>query len=165
MPQYRLGELEENLKLLREQQAALERDALFSPEFQKTQAEQRLRVVIKPKIQEYEQEYQQILAAMSEKLEISEPDAQAVIAEIVEGVTQLEAQPANPEVAEMLQILRELRDKSQQPGKTATLKVKGMISTFPPFVGVFIEPEFALEAIGQKYLPTFTKLLRSVAKK
>lgn len=103
--------------------------------------------------------------AASEQLEISGTEAEVVIGEIVAGVTQLEAQPLNPEFAEMLQILRELRDKSKEPGKPAALKVKGMISTFPPFISVFIEPDLDIEAFCHTHLPTFTRVIKGTAKK
>jgi hypothetical protein len=61
----RLRQLEENLEILRQQQAALEQEALLTTGLHKAQAEQRLKRQIKPKICEYEQEYWQILVQKS----------------------------------------------------------------------------------------------------
>jgi hypothetical protein len=161
----RLRQIEKNLTLLREQEAALEQEALLTTGIHKMQAEQRLALEIRPKIRQYEQEYEQILLAASEQLEISEPDAEAVIGEIVTGVTKLEAQPLAPEWAEVLPLLQEIRDQLNAPAKSASLKIKGMISTLPPFVGLSIEPEIDTEHFWQQHFPTFTRLLKGAVKK
>jgi hypothetical protein len=161
----RLSQIEKSLGILREQQAALEQEALLYSGLPKIRADQQIQEEIKPKIREYEREYRQILEAASARLEISEPDAEIIIAEIVEGVTQLEAQPINPDVAEVLQILREIRDKLNQPGTTAAAKLKGVISSIPPFVGVSYEAELDTENFFRKHFPTFTRLIKGAAKK
>lgn len=161
----RLRQLEENLELLREQQAALEREALLTTGLHKTQAEQRLRLEVKPKIRDYEQEYWQILTQQSSQLEIAEPEAEVAIAEIVQAVTHIEAQPLNTHSAEVLQLLREIRDKLNQPGTPAAAKLKGVISSIPPFIGVSYEAELDTENFFRKYFPTFTRLIKGAAKK
>ena len=161
----RLNHIEKQLAILRKQQATLEQEALLYSGLPKVRAEQQIEEEIRPKILEYEQEYRHILVAASERLEITEPEAETVIAEFVEGVHQLETQPTNPQLAEVLDILHELRDKANEPDKPATLKVKGMISTFPPFVGVFVEPEIDAENFWRQHFPTFTRLLKGAVKK
>lgn len=161
----RLRQIEENLKLLREQQASLEREALLTTGLPKTQAEQRLRLEIKPKIRDYEQEYWQILAENINQLAILEPEAEVAIAEIVESVAQIEVQQTDACSAEVLQILREIRDKMNQPGTTAAAKLKGVISSIPPFIGVSYEAELDTEAFFRKHFPTFTRVIKGAAKK
>lgn len=165
MTNNRLRQLEENLELLREQQGALEQEALMTTGLHKTQAEQRLQREIKPKIRDYEQEYWQILAQKSNQLEIGESDAEAAIAEIVETVNQIEVQQIDTYSAEMLQLLQQIRDKLNQPGTPATAKLKGVISSIPPFIGVSYEAEIDTENFLRKHFPTFTKLLKGAAKK
>ena len=165
MTSHRLSQIEKHLITLYRQKAALEQEALDYTGLPKIRAGQQIENEVEPKIQEYEQERRQILATAAEQLEISEPEAEVVIGEIVTGVTQLEAQPLNPEFAEVLQIVQELRDKANQPGKSATLKLKGMISPFPPFVGLFVEPEIDTENFWQQNFPTFTKLIKGAVKK
>ncbi len=161
----RLHQIEEHLDILREQQASLEREALLTTGLPKTHAEQRLRLEIKPKIRDYEQEYWQILAEEANQLAILEPEAEVAIAEIVETVARIEAQPPDTYSAEMLQILREIRDKLNQPGTTAAAKLKGVISSIPPFIGVSYEAELDTENFFRKHFPTFTRVIKGAAKK
>jgi hypothetical protein len=161
----RLSQLEKSLHRLYKQLANKQKTLdTIAPE-DKERIRQQIEDLKQDEIQPIEAERRQILATASEQLEISEPEANVVIGEIVEGVTQLEAQALEPGLAEVLDLLREIRDKVNEPDKSAALKVKGMISTFPPFVGVFVEPEIDTEAFLQRYFPTFTRLLRGIAKK
>jgi hypothetical protein len=159
----RLRQLDELLDLLREQQVALEREALLTTGLPKTQAEQRLRLEIKPKLREYEQEYWQILANQSTEAPIAEPEAEVIVAEIVESVDRLEVQQVCP--AEMMGILLELRDKLKQPQPSATVKVKWAFSAMPPFVTLATEGDLDLEKFWQTNFPTFRKWSKALAKK
>jgi hypothetical protein len=163
MPIDRLSQIEKNLKLLRDQQHALEQEAIFTTGLAKIQAEQRLGEEIKPKIREYEKEYWQVLAQQTKTVEIPEHDAEIIVAEIVEEVGQIEVQGEYSD--EVLQILQEIRDKLNQPGATAAAKLKGVISSIPPFVGISIEGEFDTENFLQQHFPTFWKWSKVLAKK
>lgn len=165
MPSDRLSQIEKNLTILQQQKAALEQEALLYSGLPKIRAEQQITEEIQPKIRAYEQEYQQILAAAAEQLELSEPDAEVIIGEIVQGVTQLEAQPQVSYSAELLQTLQEIRDHLKKPGSSASAKVKSVISTVPPFIGVTYEGELNLEKFFQQNFPTFTRLIKGAAKK
>jgi ABC-type transporter Mla subunit MlaD len=161
----RLSQIETSLKRLYKQLAQKQKTLdTIAPE-EKERIRQQIADLQRDEIEPLAAEHRQILAAAAEQLEISEPEAEAVIAEIVESVNQLELEPRNPVLDEILQILRELRDKANEPGKPAALKVKGMISPFPPFFGFLVEPEIDAEAFWQRHFPTFTKLLRGAAKK
>ena len=159
----RLSQLEKNLKSLRNQQHALEEEAILTTGLQKIQAEQRLEEQIKPKIREYEKEYLQVLAQQTKTVEIPEHDAEIIVAEIVEEVGQIEVQGQYSD--EVLQILQEIRDKLNQPGATAAAKLKGVISSIPPFVGIFYEAELDTKNLLQRLFPTFQKWGRALAKK
>ena len=160
-----LIEIEKSLNRLYKQLADKRKTLVKIEPGEKERIRHQIEDLKQDEIQPLEAEHRQILAAASEQLEISQAEAEVVIGEIVSGVTQLEAQPLNTDFAEMLQILRELRDKLNEPGKPAALKVKGMISTFPPFISVFIEPEVDIEAFVRTHLPTFTRVIKGAAKK
>jgi septal ring factor EnvC (AmiA/AmiB activator) len=161
----RLSQIETSLRRLDKQLAQKQKTLdTIAPE-DKERIRQQIEDLKQDEIQPLAAERRQILATALEQLEISDDEAEVVIAEIVEGVTQLEAQPINPEFAEMLQILREIRDKLNEPGKPAALKLKGMISIFPPFLGLFIEPEIDVENFWQQNFPTFRKLIKAATKK
>lgn len=161
----RLHHVEDQLKLLREQQKFLEREILITPGLAQSQAEQRLRLDIKPKLRQYEEEYWRILAEQSVGLEIAEPEAELVVAEIVEQVGQLEVCQDDAYTDEVVQILHEIRDKLNQPGTTAAAKLKGVISSIPPFIGVSYEAELDTENFWRTHCPTFTKWYKALAKK
>ena len=158
----RLRHLENQLEILQEQRAALEQEALMKGGLTKIQIEQELRITIKPKIREYEKEYWQILAK-SEVDKIDEPDAEVIVAEIVESVDRLAVQQNYP--AEIMPILLELRDDLNRPGTSAAIKVKWVLSMIPPFVGLATEGELDLEKFWQTNFPTFRKWSKELAKK
>lgn len=161
----RLSQIEDSLSRLY-RQLANKQNALdtIAPE-EKERLRQQIKIFRQEEIQPLEAEHKQILVAASKQLEISEPEAEAVIGEIVTGVTKLEVQPLSPEWAKVLSLLQEIRDKLNEPAKPASLKLKGIISTFPPFVGLFIEPEIDTENFWQQHFPTFTRLIEGATKK
>jgi hypothetical protein len=167
MSRDRLFELEENLELLHEQKLALEREILLTTGLLKTQAEQRLRLDIKPQIRQYEQEYWQLLAARSTEAEIAtlaEPKAEVVVAELVQEVSSLTTQPDRYS-AEMLHLLQQIQDKLNAPDATAAAKLKGAISLMPPFVNLTYEGEIDTESFFRTHFPTFRRWAKELAKK
>ncbi|EGK84203.1 hypothetical protein D0A34_18490 [Microcoleus vaginatus PCC 9802] len=163
MPIDRLSQLEKNLKSLRDQQHALEQEAILTTGLPQIQAEQRLQEKIKPKIREYEKEYWQILAQQTKTVEIPEQEAEVIVAQVVEEIGQIEVQRQYPD--EVLQIVWQIRDKLNEPGPTAAAKLKGVISSIPPFLGISIEGEFDTENFLQQHFPTFWKWSKVLAKK
>lgn len=160
----RLQQIKENLELLREQRFALEQEAILQTGLAKTQALQRLRKDVKLPIKNFEQEYWQILSRQSESIDIPEQEAEVVIAEIVKEVNSIEL--SKPSYSnEMMILLMEIRDRFNQPGTTAAAKLKGVISSFPPFVGLSYEAELDTENFSRKHFPTFTKFIEKVTKK
>jgi hypothetical protein len=119
---------------------------------------------LKKLMQPYEQEYWKILSEQSKSIEISEQEAQVVVAEIVNQVQKIEVNsPTYPN--EALMILREIQDKLNQPDKSAAAKVKGVISSIPPFVGISYEAELDTENFLRNHFPTFMSLINRVIKK
>jgi len=160
----RLQEIEKHLKLLREQRFALEKEAILVTGLPKVQIDQRLKIDINPSIKKYEEEYWQILSQQSESIDIPEQEAKVVIAEIVKEVNSIElSKPVYPD--EIMSLLQEIRDRLNQPGTTAAAKLKGVISSFPPFVGLSYEAELDTENFLSKHFPTFTKLIKKETKK
>jgi hypothetical protein len=161
----RLHEIEDNLSLLREQLVGMEKSKIMAPAEERPRIEQRIRRELKVPIKQYEEEYWQILALEADALPISEPDAEVAIAEIVEQVHQFELHQPATYSDEALQILREIRDKLNQPGSPATAKLKGIISSIPPFIGVSYEAELDTENFFRVHFPTFTRLIKGGIKK
>ncbi|MEG5064559.1 hypothetical protein QUB33_13145 [Microcoleus sp. B3-A4] len=162
MPINRLSDMEENLEDLKEQLVGKVKALNFAPQEEKIRIKQQVRELRK-EIREQEEDYWQVIARQTKTVEIPEQEAEIIVAEIVEEVGQIEVQRQYPD--EVIQILQEIRDKLNQPGATAAAKLKGVISSFPPFVGISYEAELDTENFFQQHFPTFRKWAKVLAKK
>ncbi|MEG3941765.1 hypothetical protein QT995_26960 [Microcoleus sp. S36b_A3] len=162
MPIDRLSDMEENLEDLKEQLVGKVKALNFAPQEEKIRIKQQIRELRK-EIREQEEEYWQVFAQQTKTVEIPEQEAEIIVAEIVEEVGQIEVQRQYPD--EVIQILQEIRDRLNQPGSTAAAKLKGVISSIPPFVGISYEAELDTENFFQQHFPTFRKWSKELAKK
>jgi hypothetical protein len=164
----RLSELEQNLKSLYEQRYALEQGALMTPDDEKRiQNEQKIRHKIRPKIREYEQEYLQELKQRSVALAFGEEDAQAVIDVVAQEVAKVERKLntyPDEHRDQVIVLLQEIKTKLEAPQPTAAAKLKGVLSSIPPFIGISYEAEIDTENFLRKYFPKFTQLVKSAKK-
>ena len=172
MSSNRLRQIEENFSLLQEQLGALEKTLILAPAEERLRIKQRIRLEIRPEIRKYEEEYWHILKNRAESLPISESEAETIIAEIVNQVDEIEMHQSPNFPNEVLQLLQEIRNKLNQPKRSAEAKVKATISSFPPFISVFYEADLdtklslssTKEFLG-RYFPTFTGWIERAAKK
>ena len=162
MPIDRLPDMEENLEDLKEQLVGKVKALNLAPQEEKIRIKQQIRELRK-EIREQEEDYWQVLARQTKTEEIPEHEAEIIVAEIVEEVGQIEVQGQYSD--EVLQILQQIRDKLNQPGPTAAAKLKGVISSIPPFVGISYEAELDTENFFQQHFPTFQKWAKVLAKK
>ena len=162
MPINRLSDMEENLELLQEQLAGKQKALNLAPQEEKIRIKQQIRELRKD-IREQEEDYWQVFARQTKTMQIPKQEAEIIVAEIVEEVGQIEVQGQYPD--EVLQILQQIRDKLNQPGPTAAAKLKGVISSIPPFVGISYEAELDTENFLQQHFPTFWKWSKVLAKK
>lgn len=162
MPIDRLPDMEENLEDLKEQLVGKVKALNLAPQEEKIRIKQQIRELRK-EIREQEENYWQVVAQQTKTVEIPEHEAEIIVAEIVEEVGQIEVQGQYSD--EVLQILQEIRDKLNQPGPTAAAKLKGVISSIPPFIGISYEAELDTENFFQQHFPTFRKLIKVLAKK
>jgi hypothetical protein len=165
MSNNRLRQIEENLLLLREQLGGMETTLITAPAEEKIRLKQRIRTELRPQIRQFEEEYWQILANQADELAIPEADAEVIVAEIVQQVDQLEVRQPAPYPADVLNLLQQIRDTLNQPGTPAAAKLKGVISSIPPFIGVSYEAELDTENFFRTYFPTFTRWIKGAAKK
>ena len=162
MPINRLPDMEENLELLQEQLVGKQKALNLAPQEEKSRIKLQIRELRK-EIREQEEEYWQVVAQQTKTVNIPEPEAEIFVAEIVEEVGQFEVQGQYSD--EVVQILQEIRDKLNQPGATAAAKLKGVISSIPPFVGISYEAELDTENFFQQHFPTFRKWAKALPKK
>ncbi len=146
--------LEENIANLREQLAGLRGTLTTAPEEEETRLKQKIRK-LKQKIGEFEKEYWQLVSQVLPTWSINDADAELVKGEIIEGVDRLSVLPPSELQTEMLELLRGIRDQLDAPGTTAAAKLKGTISSFPPFVSLAYEAELDTEQFLKTHFPTF----------
>ena len=159
----RLSHLEEILTRYRQQVSGKELTLTTTPYEDKERIKLQI-ADIKKEMQPYEQEYWKILSEQSGSIEISEQEAQVVVAEIVNQVDKIEVSSSTyPDKALML--LRQIRDQLNQPDKSAAAKIKGVISSIPPFVGISYEAELDTENFLRNHFPTFISLINRAIKK
>lgn len=159
MNKNRLNEIESHLELLYEQRREKEEAIIVAARGDKTILKQQLRLEILKPIRDYEQEYWQIIAGQSNLVKISEADAEVVIAEFVEGVGQL-----REENAEVIEYLQKILAKVEEPGPTAAAKLKAVVSSIPPFVGISYEAELDTENFLNRHFPTLMKAVQRLKK-
>ena len=159
----RLGEVEEILTCYRKQVFGKELTLTTTPDEDKERIKLQI-TNVKKLMQPYEQEYWKILSEQSGSIEISEQEAKVVVAEIVNQVHKIEVSSSTyPD--EALILLREIRDQLNQPDKSAAAKVKGVISSIPPFVGISYEAELDTENFLRNHFPNFMSLINRAIKK
>ncbi|REJ59245.1 MAG: hypothetical protein DWQ58_01800 [Microcystis aeruginosa TA09] len=159
MNKNRLNEIESHLELLYEQRREKEEAIIVAARGDKTILKQQLRLEILKPIRDYEQEYWQIIAGQSNLVQISEADAEVVIAEFVEGVGQLRG-----ENAEVIEYLQKILAKVEEPGPTAAAKLKAVVSSIPPFVGISYEAELDTENFLSRHFPTLMQAVQRLKK-
>lgn len=159
MNKNRLNEIESHLELLYEQRREKEEAIIVASRGDKTILKQQLRLEILKPIRDYERECWQIIANQSNLAEISEAEAEVVIAEFVEGVGQLQG-----EDAKIIEYLQKILAKVEEPGPTAAAKLKAVVSSIPPFIGISYEAELDTENFLNRYFPTFMKAVQSLKK-
>lgn len=159
MNKNRLNEIESHLELLYEQRREKEEAIITAPAGGKTILKQQLRLEILKPIQDYEQEYWQIIAGQSNLVQISEADAEVVIAEFVKGVGQLQG-----ENAEVIECLQKILAKVEETGPTAAAKLETVISSIPPFVGISIKTELDIKNFLNRHFPTLMKAVQRLKK-
>lgn len=159
MNKNRLKEIESLLEQLYEQRREKEQAIITAPAGSKTILQQQLRSDILRFIQAYEKEYWQIIATQSNLAEIPETEAEVVVAEFVEGVGQLQG-----ENAKIVEYLQKILAKVEEPGPTAAAKLKTVISSIPPFVGVSYEAELDTENFLNRHFPLLMKGVQRLKK-
>lgn len=160
----RLADLERNLELLYEKLGDMERSLILSYDAEaKISIKQRIREEIKPQIRQTEVEYWQLLTHEINASVIDEVDARSAIVEVIKTTEIIEQNNANQYPDQVIQLLTDIRNKLNEPGKSSSAKLKAALPLLPPFVSYEVELE--TEGILQRVFPTFSRLLRKAEKK
>ena len=153
-----LEQLEDDIKLLRDQLAGKRRTLVTIAPEEQVRIEQQIGELRK-KIRNFEQEKWDLIAQLTSTSDIANDEAEAIVAEIVADV----ANPPDDVSADILALLQNILAKLNEPDKNAAAKLKGAISLLPPFVSLTYEAELDTENTFQKYFPTVSHWGKSLA--
>ena len=153
-----LEQLEDDIKLLRDQLAGKRRTLVMIAPEEQVRIEQQIAELLK-KIRNFEQEKWDLIAQLTSTSDIAKDEAEAIVAEIVADV----ANPPDDVSADILVLLQNILAKLNEPDKNAAAKLKGAISLLPPFVSLTYEAELDTENTFQKYFPTVSHWGKSLA--
>ena len=153
-----LEQLEDDIKLLRDQLAGKRRTLVTIAPEEQVRIEQQIGELRK-KIRNFEQEKWDLIAQLTSTSDIANDEAEAIVAEIVADV----ANPPDDVSADILALLQNILAKLNEPDKPAAAKLKGAISALPPFVSLTYEAELDTENTFQKYFPTVSHWGKSLA--
>ena len=159
MNKNRLNEIESHLEKLYEQKYGIETAVILASPEEQTRLRQKIQIQISPQIGKYEEEYWQIIANQSNLAEIPEAEAEVVVAEFVKGVGQLQG-----ENAEVIEYLQKILAKVEEPGPTAAAKLKAVVSSIPPFIGISYEAELDLKDFLSRHFPTLMNAVQRLKK-
>lgn len=138
-PSRRLTDLEElieiNYQKLAKFQKRLDRTSSIREEFDIEGDIPKIRKTIR----DYEVEYWQLLAQEARHCDVPEDDASLAIVEIVPEVEIIQSQPSASYADEFMQLLREIRDKLNEPGTPAAAKAKFALSVIPGILSYEVE--------------------------
>jgi len=139
-PSRKLAEIEKQLELLYETlNSAKKRLAITDDIFAKTAIKQRIREEVLPEIRQLEAEYWDLLAQEAGFCKVEEVDARNAIVEVVGEVEHIEKQPATNYPDELMRLLREIRDKLNEPGTPAAAKAKLALPLIPGILAYEVE--------------------------
>jgi chromosome segregation ATPase len=160
MASNRLQQLDSHLNKYREQLECKE-EALrtIAPE-ERVRIKQQISS-LKAEIRPFEEEYWQLLASNTDQNEFI--NVESIVVEIVDQSDKLLQSKDLSE--EILAWVRQIHEKVSQPEVTAAAKLKGVISSIPPFVGISYEAELDTENFLRAHFPKFTKWVKVLAKK
>ncbi|PSB42754.1 hypothetical protein [Chamaesiphon polymorphus] len=157
----RLSHLQTEIEGYYEQLAGKESALRTIEEAEKVRIEQQIRKV-KQDIAKIQGEYWVLLKSQTARLEITDADAEIVIAEIMPQVEILQYQPTVQNNAELVKLLNEIKAELTKPETPGSGKLKAAIPLLPGFLSY--ELELDTEGLLQRLFPTFSKLAGKLKK-
>jgi len=157
----RLREVEELLEIEYDKYQDFRKEIALSTGNEKILLKQRLKRELVPQLRDLEKEYAELLAAGVSVQDIPDSDAEVILGEVVDAVASLEQQkPSNPP-PEMIRLLGEIQDKLNEPGKSASAKLKVSLPIIPLLASYELEldTENFLTIVWQKSRDFFKRLV------
>ncbi|MFB2896574.1 hypothetical protein ACE1CI_26980 [Aerosakkonemataceae cyanobacterium BLCC-F50] len=131
-PSRRLADLEKAIELRYETLGKVEKRLAMTDEiFAKNAIEQRIREEVLPELRQHEAEYWDVLALEARTCAVEEVEAQKAIDVVVQEVELIENNPNANYPAELLELLRQIRDKLNEPKTPVEGKAKLALNLLP----------------------------------
>lgn len=136
----RLTSLEDILEILYEKLGEFQKELVVTASTPaKTELKMRIKREILPDIRKYEVEYGQLLYQGADTYFISDLQAENALMRVIEAVERLEMQRSINYPDELLRLLTEIRAKLDEPGKTASAKLKVALPIVPAIASYELE--------------------------
>jgi hypothetical protein len=127
----RIAHLEELLEIEYEKLGAFEQElAITSSAPAKFELRQRIKRELLPSLRTHETEYAELLAQRTDPTRIPPQQAEASIIEVRQAVEHIQALPV-AQSQELTRLLTDVRQKLDEPGKTAAAKLKVALPIIP----------------------------------
>ena len=161
MSNQELKNLEKNIQRLKAQLAG-KRDTLvtIAPE-DKVRIQQQMED-LQGQIQGFEREKWQLIAKLTEEMPITNEEAEPIVTKLITEIAEVAIQPSDQNPTEILELLRQILAKLNEPNTSASAKLKTAISTIPPFISLTYEVESDAETAFQRYLPSVNRWVEAV---
>jgi hydrogenase maturation factor len=128
----RLCQLEELLDIEYEKLYEIERAlALADGITQRVYLKQQIKRDLIPRLRVLEGEYAELLANGVSIDEIPESEAEAIVSQVVQSVANMDQEKPQSAPHEMVRLLTEIKDKLNEPGKSASAKLKVTLPLIP----------------------------------
>ena len=128
----RIEKLEELLELQYEKLHEFEKAlAIADGVSQKISLRQQVKHDLIPELRKYEQEYAELLATGTPLESIPTEEAETIVAELVEATSDIERYRKADASEDMLRLLLEIKQKMEEPGKSAAAKLKVTLPIVP----------------------------------
>ncbi|MCT7965365.1 hypothetical protein NG799_03330 [Laspinema sp. D1] len=163
MNQQRLKDLQDNLDLLDEKLGMFEQELIICANAnQKFEVKQRIKKEIIPQIERYETEFWGIITTQDPGVVFENADEHTVtevLTSIQSAVTAIKRVNSSNSSNELMEILRDIQAKLNQPEASASAKLKGTIPLVPGLLSYEVELDTE-KFISNRVLQGARKLLK-----
>jgi hypothetical protein len=129
---HRVSQLEELIDIEYEKLHEFEKAiSLADGPSQKIALRQQIKRELTPRLRKLEKEYADSVATSNQVAALSEPEAEVLLAEIAGAVREANRKTHTQAPEEMLRLLAEIRNKLDEPGKSASAKLKLSLPIIP----------------------------------
>ena len=128
----RIKDLEETLEIIYKRLHEFEKRMVATADVaERFSLRQRIRDEVTPDIRKYAKEYAHLLANWTDPANLPSKEAEPILREVVQAVQAAETHKAEDTPAQMVQLLKDIKQKLNEPGKSAAAKLKVSLPIIP----------------------------------